>query len=738
MPAQSQPPQSHPPQSPPPQSQPPQPPPAQSQPGWPRPRPLVGDITSSAERAADPASWALPAGTRAALADVIAARRDVRRFRPDPVPDDTLMAVLAAGHAAPSVGHSQPWRFIVVRDPAVRAAAAVMADRARLAQARRLDPDSGRHLRSLQLDGIREAPLGVVVCCDRRAAPAGVLGRATFPDTDLWSCACAIQNIWLTARGYGLGVGWVTLFEPDELAGLLGLPSGVVTLGWLCLGWPDERPPSPGLERHGWSRRLPLADVVLHDRWPATEPPPPADRLARDEAAPDRPALKGRPPLEGRPDREGHPARERHPAREDRPDREDHTDGECRPAREGHPAREDGPDREGQPDGEDRPDREDHPAREDGPDRKDPARLRPTAASSPGALASPGPASPGLLDARSVTRVQARDREDRLLAAPGSLGLLGDALIRAGTLSPATLADAGTLLIAAADHPVTRLGVSAFPADTTRLVAEALAVGQGQGTAMARAGGLNTWLADCGIDGGPVDRGPIAGWHDARPAGPRGDIADSDALGPAAVAALLDAGERAGRELATAGPVALGEVGIGNTTVAAVVAAALLRLPADIAAGRGAGSDTAIVARKRDVITRALTRAADRLPARPPARLSRGELIAVLAAIGGPEQAFLAGSCLGAADAGGLVILDGLLTSTSALLAVRHQPAVQDHLIAGQCSAEPAHRHVLDALGLEPLLDLRLRAGEGVGAVLALSLLRRAHDARLHTATTRD
>ena len=229
---------------------------------WPRPRPLVGDATSSAERASDPMSWALPEPTRAALAEVIAARRDVRRFRADPVSDEILTAVLAAGHAAPSVGHSQPWRFIVVRDPAVRASAAVMADRARLAQARQLDPDSARHLRSLQLEGIREAPVGVVVCCDRRARPAGVLGRATFPDTDLWSCACAIENIWLTARAHGLGLGWVTLFEPAELAALLHLPDGVVTLGWLCLGWPDERPPAPGLERQGWSRRLPLADVV--------------------------------------------------------------------------------------------------------------------------------------------------------------------------------------------------------------------------------------------------------------------------------------------------------------------------------------------------------------------------------------------------------------------------------------------------------------------------------------------
>ncbi len=248
---------------------------------WPRPRPLIGDTTSSAERASDPASWALPASTRAALAEVIAARRDVRRFRPDPVSDDLVAELLAAGHAAPSIGHSQPWRFLVVRDPQLRASAAVMADRARLAQARQLDPDSARHLRSLQLEGIREAPVGLVVCCDRRARPAGVLGRATFPDADLWSCACAVQNIWLTARAHGLGLGWVTLFEPAELHALLALPDGVATLGWLCVGWPDERPPAPGLERQGWSRRLPLPDVVLRDRWPAAAAPaPPPDRSA--------------------------------------------------------------------------------------------------------------------------------------------------------------------------------------------------------------------------------------------------------------------------------------------------------------------------------------------------------------------------------------------------------------------------------------------------------------------------
>ncbi|MGI8806436.1 MAG: 5,6-dimethylbenzimidazole synthase [Acidimicrobiales bacterium] len=241
--------------------------------------------------ARDPQAWAFSAGQRDGLHAVIEARRDIRRFRPEPVPDDVVMRVLSAAHAAPSVGHCQPWRFIVVREAATRDSAALLADGARLAQAAQLAPGSARRLLDLQLEGIREAPLGIVVCCDRRAPAAGVLGRATYPDADLWSCACAIENLWLAALAAGLGVGWVTLFPPAELARLLHLPEGVVTMGWLCVGWPDERPPSPGLEHAGWSRRAPLADVVLYERWPdddtASAPAAPTSHLR----APDQHAV---------------------------------------------------------------------------------------------------------------------------------------------------------------------------------------------------------------------------------------------------------------------------------------------------------------------------------------------------------------------------------------------------------------------------------------------------------------
>src|ERR1019366_1031127 len=229
--------------------------------------------------------------------------------------------------------------------------------------------------------------------------------------------------------------------------------------------------------------------------------------------------------------------------------------------------------------------------------------------------------------------------------------------------------------------------------------------------------GLRGSLAACSIDGDH-----IPGWRDVRPPGVRGDLATADALDRDAVTWLVAAGSRVGHELSMVGPVARGEVGIGNTTVASALAAALLAAPAEEVVGRGVGSDTATVTRKQRVVRQALARMGERLPP--------------IGGLGGPEQAFLTGVCLGVADAGGLVILDGLMTTVSALVAVRYRPEVQAHLVAGHVSAEPAHLRVLDALGLEPLLDLRLRAGEGVGAVLALSMISQAKRARRMTAAT--
>ncbi|MCD0449542.1 5,6-dimethylbenzimidazole synthase [Actinocorallia sp. API 0066] len=628
---------------------------------WNRPIPLIGDATAAVERAADPSAWAFPDAVRAAFYDVADARRDIRRFRPDPVPDPTLRRVLAAAHTAPSVGHSQPWRFVIVRDAAVRDAAALMAEREKLAQADLMDEESGRRLRDLSLEGIRAAPLGVVVCCDRRTPAAGVLGRATFPDADLWSCACAIQNLWLAARAEGLGLGWVTLFQPAELAALLGLPPGVTTLGWLCLGWPDERPPSPGLERRGWSRRLPLDTVTFTDRWPADSPDSPPNHLPEPDPTPGGGASTAPGP---------------------------DTVAVSAPS--------------------------DGALAAPGPDAK--AVAGHVSAPGGGGFSAPGPEAV----------VAARDGADALLAVPGALGVLDTALDRVLAVRPAGFAG-GCLVVAAADHPVTRHGVSAFPSSVTRQILDATRAGVSQGASAARAAGLDVIALDAGVwDAAPGEHefdGIMA--EAVRDTGARGDLVTEDALSGAAVRLLVEAGKAIGERVAGRGLVVLGEAGIGNTTPAAALAAGLLGLPAERTVGLGAGSDTAMVERKREVVARALARAGDR---RDPLDL--------LAALGGGEFAVLTGVVLGAATRGAAVLLDGLATSVAALTAVRIVPGVAAHLVAGQRSRERGHPPVLRALGLEPLLDLRLRAGEGVGGAMAAALLLAALRTRTETART--
>ena len=236
-------------------------------------RPLLGpelDPSRAADRAADPRGWRLGDDARGALAAVIDGRRDVRRFRPDPVDDALLERVLDAAHRAPSVGLSQPWRFVVVRSTETRARVRALAERERARQAPRFGPRARAFL-DQKVEGVLEAPVGLCVCCVPPPAGTEVLGRATIPATDIYSTACAIQNLWLTARAEGLGVGWVSFYRPDELRAVLGIPAAVEPVAWLCVGWPDERPVRPGLERAGWARRRPLADVVHRERWPAGE-----------------------------------------------------------------------------------------------------------------------------------------------------------------------------------------------------------------------------------------------------------------------------------------------------------------------------------------------------------------------------------------------------------------------------------------------------------------------------------
>jgi len=577
------------------------------------PTPAGFDSSRAAERAADPRGWRYEETERETVHRVIAERRDVRRFRPDEVPEDVLERVLAAAHRAPSVGLMQPWRLIVIRELATRVAMRRLAQRERLRQADRFD-ERTRQFLDQKVEGVVEAPLGVCVCCDHGQPDAEILGRGTIPETDVYSTACAIENLWLAARAEGLGVGWVSFYRPEDLRALLDIPSRVDPIAYLCLGWPDERPVRPSLETAGWSSRLALDAVVMNERW-------------REDSA--RPA-----------------------------------------ASNGH--------RSAQPAG--------------------------TAGGAPSADAGPDRAA----------AIAARDRLDQLVKPVGSLGAL-EALIErwaAVTGRPPPPGVRAGVLICAADHGHVVRGTSLFDSEVSAQVTAAAARGETAVGVLAHRGGHELLVADLGLVG-PTPPGV----RDAKIAAGSADMTAGTALSPDELDMALETGAALARELADhdVDCLVLGEIGIGNTATTAALVCALTGASSQLAVGRGTGVDAAGLERKRATVTAALARHGAPLPPRE-----------ALRTVGGLELAALAGAAGEAARLRLPVLLDGYAVTAAALVAVQLDPPVGEVLIASHRSAEPGHDILLAELGLEPLLDLRLRLGEASGALLALPLIEAA------------
>ncbi|MBP2324486.1 5,6-dimethylbenzimidazole synthase [Kibdelosporangium banguiense] len=199
------------------------------------------------------------------LYQVIGRRRDVRaEFTGHPVDDEVLHRVLAAAHAAPSVGLSQPWDFVLVRDPATRKAFQEHVAGERDVFAAGLSRQQAETFGRIKIEGILESTLSIVVTYDPQRGSPAVLGRHAIADAGLYSVCLAIQNLWLAATAEGLGVGWVSFYREEFLSGLLGIPAPIRPVAWLCVGPVSQTHSTPDLERHGWRKRLPLSDV-LHD-----------------------------------------------------------------------------------------------------------------------------------------------------------------------------------------------------------------------------------------------------------------------------------------------------------------------------------------------------------------------------------------------------------------------------------------------------------------------------------------
>jgi 5,6-dimethylbenzimidazole synthase len=205
---------------------------------------------------------------RGAVYRAIRERRDVRRgFLPEAIPDQLLHRLLEAAHNAPSVGLMQPWRFIVVRDLAIRQKVHEIFLKANEQAMAAYKGERQQNYSGMKLEGILEAPQNLCVVCDSQSSQGHQLGRRTMPETAIYSAVCAVQNLWLAARAEGIGVGWVSILEPNSLRNTLKIPDQITPVAYLCLGYVDAFSKEPDLERAGWEKRTPLKSVLSFDKY---------------------------------------------------------------------------------------------------------------------------------------------------------------------------------------------------------------------------------------------------------------------------------------------------------------------------------------------------------------------------------------------------------------------------------------------------------------------------------------
>ena len=556
-----------------------------------------------------------PEEARQALRSIIEGRRDVRRrFLPTPVPDDVLERVLQAAHRAPSVGLTQPWDFLVLSgtpgvpgDPGEvrrRVAAHVEDERRRFAAS--LPAARAKTFDNLKVEAILESPLNLVVTSTLERGGAHVLGRYTQPEMAHYSTCLAVENLWLTARAEGLGVGWVSFYRPETLSAILGLPPHVTPIAYLCVGYVESFDQAPELSLRGWATPRPLSWAVHHERWEHRVTSPFSDACEAVQPPDDAAAA------------------------------------------------------------------------------------------------------------------EAREHHGRLTKPAGSLGLLEDIGVRLAAMartSPPPIPEPATVAVFAGDHGVTASGVTPWPSEVTRQMVANFCAGGAAISVLARQVGAEVVVVDVGV---ATDLDPAPNLLRRKVRHGTADLAHGPAMTRDEASAALDVGAEVARELVASGARCLitGDMGIGNTTPSAALIAHFIGRPAADVVGRGTGIDDAMLSHKTDVVGHGLERLVG--------EVAPDDSLGALAALGGLEIAALAGFIVGGAAAGVPVLIDGVIATAALLVATALCPDARGYAIAGHLSAEPGARVALEYLGLEPLLQLDLRLGEGTGACLALPLVQSA------------
>ncbi|MFD5271131.1 nicotinate-nucleotide--dimethylbenzimidazole phosphoribosyltransferase [Streptomyces sp. NPDC058335] len=567
-----------------------------------------------------PAAPAYADAEREAVLKVMRERRDIRNgFRSDPIPHEVLLRVLEAAHTAPSVGHSQPWDFVVIRSADTRRAMHELAMRQRDAYAKSLPKGRAKQFKELKIEAILDTPVNIVVTADPTRGGRHTLGRHTQPQMAPYSSALAVENLWLAARAEGLGVGWVSFFDEREMVRALDLPEHLDVVAYLCVGYVDEFPDEPELMQAGWAKRRPLSWVVHEETYGRRALPgeDPHDLLAETVAG-----------------------------------------------------------------------------------------IRP-------------------LDAKALG--EAWERQKRMTKPAGALGMLEIISAQLSGLSrqcPPPIPEPAAVAIFAGDHGVHAQGVTPWPQEVTAQMVANFLGGGAVCNAFANQVGAEVCVVDVGV---VADLPATPGLLPRKIRAGTSDMTTGPAMSREEAKQAIEVGIETARDLVAAGNKALltGEMGIANTTASAALISVFTGAdPAEVT-GRGTGINDETLARKTEVVRRALeVHQPD--PADP---------IGVLAAVGGFEHAAMVGLLLGGASLRTPVILDGVSAGAAALVARAIAPEVLAACIAGHRSAEPGHVAALNKLGLRPLVDLDLRLGEGTGALLALPLVQSTARAMHEVAT---
>ncbi|GHC83356.1 nicotinate-nucleotide--dimethylbenzimidazole phosphoribosyltransferase [Streptomyces violaceochromogenes] len=575
---------------------------------------------AEARQSTGPAAPGYDPAEREAVLKVMRERRDIRNgFRSDPIPHEVLLRVLEAAHHAPSVGHSQPWDFVVIRSADTRRAMHELAMRQRDAYAKSLPKGRAKQFKELKIEAILDTPVNIVVTADPTRGGRHTLGRHTQPQMAPYSAALAVENLWLAARAEGLGVGWVSFFDEREMVRALGLPEHLEIIAYLCVGYVDEFPDEPELLQAGWSKRRPLSWVVHEETYgrralPGEEP---HDLLAETVA-----------------------------------------------------------------------------------------QIRP-------------------LDAKALG--EAWERQKRMTKPAGALGMLEIISAQLSGLSrqcPPPIPEPAAVAIFAGDHGVHAQGVTPWPQEVTAQMVANFLGGGAVCNAFATQVGAEVCIVDVGV---AADLPATPGLLPRKIRAGTSDMTTGPSMTREEARQAIEVGIETARDLVAAGNKALltGEMGIANTTASAALISVFTGAdPAEVT-GRGTGINDETLARKTEVVRRALE-----LHQPDPA-----DPIGVLAAIGGFEHAAIVGLLLGGASLRTPVILDGVSAGAAALVARAIAPEVLAACIAGHRSAEPGHVAALNKLGLRPLVDLDLRLGEGTGALLALPLVQSTARAMHEVAT---